>query len=788
MEMLGKGPRSPTVLPTGTPRGEELLQNENRKQRSRIVDLERKIAEQEALIVAADHRRPIPGGTCSVHLSQAYAHVGQAISVACSGVTSCFVASKPESETLLNKKKPATVNAKMGRNAQSFIPDWYNGVEKHAKKVGGPLERRKSKGSMSEMHAGALSNRAKQTDILEDDEYLLEDEWDEADTYVFNPRSKWKETWDMGVLLFILYSAVVIPFRICFSAEAVGWMWDFEVFVSLFFIVDVIFNFNTSYNIEDKWVISRSRITMNYLSGWFWIDAPSSLPVELMTAFMDNESSSQLSLLRFLRMFRLLRLLRLLKVEKYVSMLEDKFEVNLVSLRVLGMVTRLLFMVHMLGCFWFYCAAQAEEAGEEVTWVTTYDGGSAHDGPVSKQYIYSVYWSLTTLTTVGYGDITPTNMIERCYCLFAMLIGAMMFGYMMSTIGSMVTTMDRQAAAFEEKMDKVKEWMTTRNIPRKLLIRVRKYYEHYYTRKSAFDEEDIVRGLTPALRAEVTSILLRDSLGHFPLLNVLGVEFQQEVYPRLKPVSYANQDVIYPKGSVSEDIFFLRKGTCDVLAGGPGTNVLYRINPGQYFGEEALTHERRGCSILANGWCELWSLSRDVLDETIEKFPELQPKLEKFLIADLERKSRLYKLSYRILIGMAQDEKQRNALIIQKVWTQFSTNRARAESRYPKHAAVVESFTPSKTRTRSRASTSNILGGLAMPARETSNEGLAAALRQIQGQLVSMKQEMKEMRSGPSAPSMASPLQRAATASRGFVMGASRAGAPPTSSQRCLQA
>jgi len=65
-------------------------------------------------------------------------------------------------------------------------------------------------------------------------------------------------------------------------------------------------------------------------------------------------------------------------------------------------------------------------------------------------------------------------MHERYYCLFAMLIGAMMFGYMMSTIGSMVTTMDRQAAAFEEKMDKVKEWMTTRNIPRKLLVRVRK--------------------------------------------------------------------------------------------------------------------------------------------------------------------------------------------------------------------------------------------------------------------------------------------------------------------------
>ena len=183
-----------------------------------------------------------------------------------------------------------------------------------------------------------MSNRAKQTDILEDDEYLLEDEWDEADTYVFNPRSKWKETWDMGVLLFILYSAVVIPFRICFSAEAVGWMWDFEVFVSLFFIVDVIFNFNTSYNIEDKWVISRSRITMNYLSGWFWIDAPSSLPVELMTAFMDNESSSQLST-PLLAHVPSIAAPAASQGRKVCSMLEDKFEVNLVSLRVLGMVT-----------------------------------------------------------------------------------------------------------------------------------------------------------------------------------------------------------------------------------------------------------------------------------------------------------------------------------------------------------------------------------------------------------------------------------------------------------------
>ncbi len=41
--------------------------------------------------------------------------------------------------------------------------------------------------------------------------------------------------------------------------------------------------------------------------------------------------------------------------------------------------------------------------GYEVTWISEYDGGSGLDKPVLVQYLYSVYWALTTLTTVGYG-------------------------------------------------------------------------------------------------------------------------------------------------------------------------------------------------------------------------------------------------------------------------------------------------------------------------------------------------------------------------------------------------
>ena len=31
------------------------------------------------------------------------------------------------------------------------------------------------------------------------------------------------------------------------------------------------------------------------------------------------------------------------------------------------------------------------------------------------RYLYSLYWSLTTLTTVGYGDVIPHNELEIAY-------------------------------------------------------------------------------------------------------------------------------------------------------------------------------------------------------------------------------------------------------------------------------------------------------------------------------------------------------------------------------------
>ena len=68
-----------------------------------------------------------------------------------------------------------------------------------------------------------------------------------AARWLIMPIGTWKEKWDIFVLFLIIYSAVVVPLRVCFEAEADGFMWMMELSMTLAFILDMLFTFSTVY-------------------------------------------------------------------------------------------------------------------------------------------------------------------------------------------------------------------------------------------------------------------------------------------------------------------------------------------------------------------------------------------------------------------------------------------------------------------------------------------------------------------------------------------------------------
>jgi voltage-gated potassium channel Kch len=54
-------------------------------------------------------------------------------------------------------------------------------------------------------------------------------------------------------------------------------------------------------------------------------------------------------------------------------------------------------------------------------------------------YINAIYFSIITMVTVGYGDITPQNIREKIYLIIMTLFSSINFAYVVNTIGTIFT-------------------------------------------------------------------------------------------------------------------------------------------------------------------------------------------------------------------------------------------------------------------------------------------------------------------------------------------------------------
>jgi len=59
-------------------------------------------------------------------------------------------------------------------------------------------------------------------------------------------------------------------------------------------------------------------------------------------------------------------------------------------------------------------------------------------------YTLSFYWTITTITTVGYGDISATTTAERWFCGLTMVIGVISFSFANGSLGLIITQMNHK--------------------------------------------------------------------------------------------------------------------------------------------------------------------------------------------------------------------------------------------------------------------------------------------------------------------------------------------------------
>ena len=68
-----------------------------------------------------------------------------------------------------------------------------------------------------------------------------------------------------------------------------------------------------------------------------------------------------------------------------------------------------------------------------------------------------MYFSVTTITTVGYGDISATATNERILSIFIMIVGVIAFSFATGSLTSIISNVDTQQAQIRQKIRVLKK-------------------------------------------------------------------------------------------------------------------------------------------------------------------------------------------------------------------------------------------------------------------------------------------------------------------------------------------
>ncbi|KAJ1452074.1 hypothetical protein M885DRAFT_406028, partial [Pelagophyceae sp. CCMP2097] len=88
------------------------------------------------------------------------------------------------------------------------------------------------------------------------------------------------------------------------------------------------------------------------------------------------------------------------------------------------------------------------------------------------EYLISLYWVFTTMTTVGYGDVPVVSNSEKTFAIFAMIVGGACFGYIIGNVTRMLENFDQGATLYRERIEVVKDYLGEHDLPPHVVRRV----------------------------------------------------------------------------------------------------------------------------------------------------------------------------------------------------------------------------------------------------------------------------------------------------------------------------
>jgi len=493
--------------------------------------------------------------------------------------------------------------------------------------------------SITEMSAN--NSRAKRQAIFSKEVDAMKVVLRQGGGWVIDPNSPFMRQWDLVTIVALFFTATITPYEVALLTTQLNFLFVVNRLIDLVFTADMVMQFflifRESTELGGGWIRDRGRIRRHYLKGWFTIDLVSILPFDIVAFALKDGALGKMKALRIIRLLRLLKLVRIVRASRIFKRWETSISISYSVLSLMKFLLMIIIFGHWLACAWALLhdsgcdreCTQAVAAGNDspsdtwlVAWIRTHGTPGVVPAP-NEIYTLAMYWSIMTLTSIGYGDIAAQTHIEYGFATVFMLIGAITWAYIIGSTCGIVATLDVETMQFRQTMDQLNAFMADELIPQALRRELRGYFHQARTLQAASAQKSLLDHMSPMLKGRVADHTVGGIVRKVPYFHGAEAEFLVEIAQHVENMVFAPNEVL-DEGDL---LYHLVRGI--VALGG---RVL---SHGAVWGEDMIlgcTEYQDTAAAMSLTYVEVVTLSKLDLEEVVEWFPKTAVLLRKSLV------------------------------------------------------------------------------------------------------------------------------------------------------------
>jgi len=352
--------------------------------------------------------------------------------------------------------------------------------------------------------------------------FMMQKPW-----YVINPDSTLAATvWQCITSAALIWIALVTPLQVGLLKMEVDWVFVTSVVVDAIFFIDMLLQFCTTYARRtprgDEWEVRIRKIIVHYCSTWFVLDFVTLIPFELLAMQMGDAAFEELTMIKVIRVLRLLKLTRLARSSRLAQRLEAPISLPYQHLALLRCVLVLVLVCHWLASLWAATIGLVPDGTP--TWIddiAAVDEGFGIDtrGNPFRVYVASFYFCSYTMTSVGYGDIGPKNILERMACTVIVIGAGLSWACVLGEVCAIVAEMNAATQDFRKNMHHLNGMMGDQGLPGELQKRLRTFFLQNRHQVNFATHQKLLKNMSPQLQAEVSTVVNLPWLRKVPFFN-----------------------------------------------------------------------------------------------------------------------------------------------------------------------------------------------------------------------------------------------------------------------------